>query len=283
MCAISKFARGKERPSYGALIRRHCVPIQAAAADPREAGGLKLIGGSALLFETIERRFLVTACHVWRELWKLTRESVRKYVLLVHDITGTLRITHPILIDECEDLDLAVITFDGINDYAPGGKAFLQALRWPTAPAQPGEFVVGCGYPGDARTFRSGQWEQQILFWAFKDFTSSKSGNRLLLHGQSARGEISYFTKRKPGIWKLPGISGAPLFVLRNTIDWVGTVRSGAGNITEDISIQATPSAFVRPDGLIVRPCTRNAPGECDCGKYLAPLRHGVGGRLKNI
>lgn len=231
----------------------------------------------------MEGRFFVTACHVWRDLWKLIQESAGQYVLIVHDVAGTLRITQPILIDECEELDLAVITFDGIKDYAPGGKAFLQALRWPMTPAQPGEFVVGCGYPGDARIFRSGQWEQQILFWAFKHFALSKSGNRLLLDGQSGAGEVSFFTRRKPGNWGLPGISGAPLFVLRDTITWVGTVRSGAGKIIGGHSIQATPSGFVRPDGQIVRPCPRNAPGECDCGKFLAPLRHSVGGVLKLI
>lgn len=231
MCAASKLVRGKERQLFGALIRRHCVPIQAAALDPREAGRIKFVGGSALLWQTMEGRFFVTACHVWRDLWKLIQESAGKYSLIVHDIVGILRITQPILVDECEELDLAVITFDGIKDYAPGGKAFLQTLRWPTVPAQPGEIVVGCGYPGDARIFRSGQWEQKILFWAFKHFALSKSGTRLLLDGQAGTGEIAYFTKSKPGNWGLPGISGAPLFVLRDTIDWIGTVRSGVGKV----------------------------------------------------
>lgn len=181
MSNASKLVRGIERQPYGALIRRHCVPIQAATVDAREAGGYRFVGGSALLLQTMEGRFFVTACHVWRDLWRLIQESPGKYVLIVHDVAGILRITQPILVDECEELDMAVITFDGINDYAPGGKSFLQARRWPTTPPLSGEFVVGCGYPGDARIFRSGRWEQQILFWAFKDFTLSKSGNRLLL------------------------------------------------------------------------------------------------------
>jgi hypothetical protein len=266
MCAATKFVRGIERQPYGALIRRHCVPIQAVAADSREAGGFKFIGGSALLWQTMEGRFFVTACHVWRDLLTLLQHRSGKYILVVHDKVGMLRITKPILVDECDELDLAVITFDGIKDYAPGGKEFLQNLRWPTAPIQPGEFVVGCGYPGDARIFTNGQWEQQILFWAFRHCSLSKSGSRLLLDGQSAKGELSYFTKRKQGNWGLPGISGAPLFVLRDTIDWVGTVRSGVGKVAGAHSIQATPSAFVRPDGHIAKPCPRNAPGECDCG-----------------
>ena len=277
MGATSKLVRGKERQPYGALIRRHCVPMQAAAIDRREDGGIKFIGGSALLWETMEGRFFVTACHVWRDLWRLIKEHPEKYILIVHDVEGMLRITHPILVDECEELDLAVITFDGIKDYAPGGKEFLKTLCWPTMPAQAGEFVVGCGYPGDARIFRSGQWEQQILFWAFKNFTLSKSGNRLLLDGHAGKGNLEYFTKQKPGNWGLPGISGAPLFVLRETLDWVGTVRSGLGKVAAAHSIQATPSSFLCPDGHIVKPCPRNAPGTCDCGRFLSPLRHSVG------
>jgi hypothetical protein len=134
MGATSQIIRGNERQPYGALIRRYCVPVQAAAIDRREDGGMKFIGGSALLWETMEGRFLVTASHVWRDLWKLMTELPDKYILVIHDMEGTLRITHPILVDECDELDLAVITFDGIKDYAPKGKEFLRTLRWPAAP-----------------------------------------------------------------------------------------------------------------------------------------------------
>ena len=235
------------------IIRRHCVPLHAVAIDRETAGGLKYTGGSALLWETMEGRFFATACHVWRGLMALVEKSVGKYILVRYDMEGILRIVTPILIDECEELDLAVFTFDGIDDFHPQGKAFLRTLNWPTAPAQSGEMIVGCGYPGDARFYRNGQWEQQIVFWAHKHCTVSNSGRRLLLDGQTGKGRASYFTSARPKKFGLAGISGAPLFVLRDTLDWVGIVRSGSGGPPNDYSIQATPSGFIGPDGRILK------------------------------
>ena len=59
-----------------------------------------------------------------------------------------------------------------------------------------------------------------------------------------------YFTKEKP-VLGLPGISGGPLFALRDTLDWIGIVRSGWGNPRKGYSILATPSGFVGADGHI--------------------------------
>jgi hypothetical protein len=253
MCANSKIQREEIRQPFMQLIRRHCVPLHAVAVDTshHSEGGLKFTGGSALLWESMEGRFLVTACHVWRELVALAQRSSEKYRILTYDLNGPVLIHLPTLIDESEDLDLAVFTVRGIKDFNPNGKVFLQTPNWPTAPAQSGEIIVGCGYTGDKRIFRNGQWELQILFWAHGRWDVSQTGTRLLLDGQSGKGKASYFTKSKPKGLALPGISGAPLFALRDTLDWVGVVRSGCGEPPNGYSIQATPSSFVGPDGRI--------------------------------
>jgi hypothetical protein len=284
VCAASKLHREFRRHPLFQLARRHCVPIQAIAQESREPGGLKIVGGTALLWQTIEGRFFVTACHVWRDILTLLRHPSGKYHLIVHNIDGMFRITKPILVDECEELDLAVFTVDGIKDYTPGGKAFLQSLTWPIAPIGENERVLGCGYPGDARIFKNGQFDQHILFWIHKRCSVSKSGTRTLLDGQTGRSKVSYFTADEPEDWGLPGISGAPLFALReNALQWVGTVRSGVGKVAEPHSIQATPSVFVGSDGRIVKPCPKTSPGECDCGQFLSPLRTSIGGRIEFI
>ena len=154
-------------------------------------------------------------------------------------------------IDESEELDIAVFDVPGIKDYNPAGKAFLRTLGWQTAPARAGEMIVGCGYPGDGRRFRSGRWEQDIMVWAHRRCTVSESGRRLLLDGHLGKGKTTYFTNERPKSLALPGISGAPLFVLRDTLDWVGIVRSGCGTPPKAYSIQATPSGFVGADGHI--------------------------------
>ena len=89
------------------------------------------------------------------------------------------------------------------------------------------------------------------MVWVHRRCTVSESGKRLLLDGHSGKGKARYFTKEKPKSLALPGISGGPLFVLRDTLDWVGIVRSGCGTPPKAYSIQATPSGFVGADGRI--------------------------------
>lgn len=243
--------RGYTRPPFMQLIRRHCVPLHAVAADPHSAGQLKITGGSAFLWETICGRFFVTASHVWRRPAELTQGDSAEYRIFTFELDGPVLLPRPRLIDESEDLDIAVFNVAGIGDFNPAGKAFLRTPNWPTAPARSGEMIVGCGYPGDARKFQDGRWEQDIVAWAHRECSLSATGRRLLLDGHSGKGKATYFTKTKPQALGLPGISGAPLFALRDTLDWVGVVRSGCGTPPNGYSIQATPSGFVSADGHI--------------------------------
>ena len=136
MGARSEIQRGEIRPLWMQLIRRHCVPLHAVASDDHSAGGLKFTGGSALLWETICGRFFVTACHVWRELARLTQGSSAERRLLTYDLNGPVLIHLPRLIDESEELDIAVFNVPGIKEFNPVGKTFLQTLNWPTPPAR---------------------------------------------------------------------------------------------------------------------------------------------------
>lgn len=113
---------------------------------------------------------------------------------------------------------------------------------------------MGAGILGASRVFENGKFESRILFWAHKRWSVSATGTRLLLDGHSGRSEITYFTDSPPKSLAFPGISGAPLFVLRDTVDWVGVVRSGCGDPPNVYSIQATPSDFIDPDGKIRKP-----------------------------
>ncbi len=250
----SEIQVGGIRPLFMQLIRRYCIPLHAVASDGHGVGKLEFTGGSALLWETICGRFFVTACHVWRELAELTQGPSAERRLLTYDVNGPVLIHLPRLIDESEELDIAVFDVPGIKHFSPAGRAFLHVFSWPTPPAQPGEMIVGGGYPGDMRELRSGRWEQNILVWAHQRCTVSESGRRLLLDAHSGKGKASYFTKERPKALGLPGISGAPLFALRDTLDWVGVVRSGCGTPPNGYSIQATPSGFVAPDGHIHSP-----------------------------
>lgn len=233
------------------LIRRHCVPLHVVAADTSSDGALKFIGGSALLWESQVGRFFVTACHVWRELIARVHEPSGKYRMFTYDLNGPVLIHMPTLIDESEELDLAVFTVLGIKNFEPNGKAFLRTLNWPTPPIKSGEMIVGCGYPGKGRMFQNGRWEQHMIVWAHLQCSVSQTGTRLLLDAQAGKGKATYFTKSKPKELALPGISGAPLFALRDTLDWVGVVRSGCGTPPNGYSIQGTPSGFIDQDGRI--------------------------------
>jgi hypothetical protein len=239
-----------ERPLAMQVVRRHCVPLHAIASDKSKKGALDITGGSALLLETICGRFFVTASHVWQELVKLTHDSSR-YDMFTYDLSGPVIIHRPRLIDECEKLDIAVFTMDGIMGFNPTGKVFLKTSSSPSAPIQPGEPIVGCGYPISLRKYDNGLWKQDLLTWVHQQCTISESGERLWLDGYSRKRKVVNFTVTERKEVPLPGISGAPLFAFRDTLDWVGVVRSGLGNPPAVYSIQATPSSFVSPDGHI--------------------------------
>jgi len=252
MRANSEIEQGEDRPLYMQLIRRHCVPLHAVASEPHTAGGAKFTGGSAFLWETICGRFFVTASHIWRRLADLTQESSAESRLITYDLNGPVLIHLPRLIDESEELDIAVFDVPRIKDFNPAGKAFLQTPGWVTAPAKSGELIVGCGYPAAGWKFRGQRWGLDIFVWAHRRCTVSESGRLLRLDGgQSEKGKVTYFTKEKPKSLELPGISGGPLFALRDTLDWVGIVRSGYGIPLKGYTVQATPSEFVGADGHI--------------------------------
>ena len=178
----------------------------------------------------------------------------QRYNILTCDLGGPVLIRLPTLVDECDELDLAVFTVQGIKDFKPSGKEFLRTLNWPTAPARSDDMIVGCGYPGDIRLFKEGRWELQMMFWAYLRCSVSSTGRGLILDGKAEEGLTTYFTTPRPKKIGLPGISGAPLFALREqTLDWIGIVRSGSGKPPDSCSIQATPSGFIGPDGRILR------------------------------
>ncbi len=252
MRETSEIQKGKNRPLFMQLIRRYCVPLHAVAHEPSSTAKAKFTGGSALLWETICGRFFVTAAHVWRRLAELTQGTSAESRLITYDVNGPVLIHGPRLIDQSEELDIAVFDVPGIKDFNPAGKAFLRTPGWVTAPAKSGELIVGCGYPAAGRKFRGQQWGLDILVWAHRRCTVSESGRLLRLDGgRSEKGKATYFTKEKPKSLELPGISGAPLFAFRDTLDWIGIVRSGYGKPLKGYTIQATPSEFVGADGHI--------------------------------
>lgn len=173
---------------------------------------------------------------------------------MIYDYSGPVLVHLPQLVDIDDDLDLAVFTVNGIRDFNPNGKEFFKTLGWPTPSAEPNDMVVGCGYPGDLRIKRPGHLELQMIFWANMSCSTSATGRRILLSGTTGNGVGYYHTNARPKHLGLPGISGAPIFALRETtLDWVGIVSSGAGKPMEGHSIQAVPSRFVGSDGQILR------------------------------
>lgn len=174
--------------------------------------------------------------------------------MYIYDMRGPVFVHLPTLISESEELDLAVFTAPGIKEFNLHGKEFLKNLNWPCQPAQEYEIVVGGGYPGNMRTFENGVWNYRMLIWAHMRSVISSTGTQLLLNGQPDKGDLTDFSSGPLSVPELPGISGAPLFVLRDTLVWVGIVKNGCGDPRKGYTILATPSGYVSPDGSIREP-----------------------------
>jgi hypothetical protein len=249
-----KMQKSENRPPGMQIIRRYCVPIHVVQqkASIQKKAKVTFTGGSALLLETLVGRFIVTAFHVWQELSTRMNQSPENCRIVTYGQSGPVPLDNPMLVDGSEDLDLAILTTPRIRDISLDGKEFLRTAHRPMVLPQRGEIIMGCGYPKTLRSFEGERGAFDILYWANRHWDISQTGARLMLHAQHEDGKVGYSMKSKPKQVELPGISGAPLFVLRDKVDWVGVVRSGHGSpLNNGYSIQATPSDFIAPDGRI--------------------------------
>lgn len=228
------------------------VSLSNWAKPPKDGVKPAVTGATALLWRTVEGKFLVTAYHVWHELHALVTEPNSKHVLYVHGQTQPHLIPNARLVGGSESLDLAVITFDGIESFEPDGKMFYNSLSWPVPRIRSGESILFCGFPGAGRIVKHGNYRQHILGVAFRGCDVSKGDHLIMASATGDTGVAQYYMPYRPKEMDVPGVSGAPVFAAREgRVHFVGVVIRGILSPNGDLSIQARPTRFINADGSI--------------------------------
>lgn len=233
------------------MIKPYSVPL--VYAHERAPNTLWCCGGTALLWQSLEGKFIVSAAHVWRGLVQQRDQlhgRMSIFIGLAPKVVSLLE-AEPISIDD--NLDLVVLRAPPETDGQLGKKAFYQTRTWPLAPAADRETLGVLGFPGEIRRSQQFTVETESFYYENTCAVSSRGTN--LLIGAFAKEPpmtVVHVDHPVPPITDFGGISGAPAFALRDGRPvWVGVVKRGAAGQGVAAGLQATPCHLVQADGAI--------------------------------
>ena len=233
------------------MIKPHSVPL--VYAHERAAGALWCRGGIALLRQSLEGKFIVSAAHVWRGL-VAHRDQLRGrmsiFIGLAPKVVSLLE-AEPISIDD--DLDIVILRAPPKTDALLGKKAFYQTLTWRQVPAADGETLGVLGFPGEICRSQQFTVEMESFYYENTCAVSSR-GTNLLIGAFAAEPPVTVVHVDHPvsAIMDFGGLSGAPAFALRDGKPvWVGVVKQGAADKGISAGLQATLCHYVRADGTL--------------------------------
>lgn len=231
------------------LIKPFSVPL--LFIHEHAARSLWCCGGTALLWQSLEGRFVVSGAHVWRELARLREERRGRMSICLgmgQRVVSLLE-EDPVSIDD--ELDLVVLRAPAGIDERMGKKQFYRTNAWPLAPAVDGETLGVLGYPGELRHPQEFTVETNSFYY---ENSCAVSGRGILIGAFQSEPPVTvvHVNRAVKPVKDFGGISGAPVFALRDgRAAWVGVVKRGAAGSGIEAGIQASPSHWLQADGKI--------------------------------
>lgn len=206
---------------------------------------------------TPEKRFMLTASHVWRGLLAESERSTRRSYLCTHN-AGRLESLHGIeLLSESEELDLAVLWHPFLENLPVRqtnltthresvSKACYGAFRWPMRPATDGDELCFSGYPRELRGVRGTEEINCVSCFVEDRCSVSRLGKIYMTDGGPPRRQLDH-QFGTPTLTNLGGISGSPVFAKRSGgVELIGVVVSGPGDETnEPLSTEGTANRAI--------------------------------------
>lgn len=234
-------------------IERCVAPIWASesrAAPPPTVNN----SGTCGFVDTGEQKLLLTAWHVLDEFRRLQAIRVEA-VLAVNLGPGcTVALNEPVIIDEHEELDIAVIAFSDLESYAPHDKHYFPIRIWPIATVERGQAIAINGFPGERRITAPllGIFEPMgfgMLVSSASDHSIVLADESGTLHTVGPNGEIQERVR-------LGGFSGSPAFLVHPSgPQIVGVFRAGPQGTDNDMGavVFLSPTKYLRRDGTLDR------------------------------
>lgn len=237
-------------------IQRCAAPIWAS--DSRFAPPTSVTdNGTCGFVDTGERRLLLTAHHVLNS-FRLHRAQQRDAVLAINlgaGCTVALKDPESRIIDEDADLDVAMLTFPEIDEWADQHhKQYFPIRTWPIPSAARGDLIALIGFPGARRvtTEHWGSFEPVGLGLP----VTSVSDHSIVLADESGTFRTVNRDRSIGTAIRLGGFSGSPAFLVHPTGPQIlGVFRAGPNDHDGAAHpiIFLSPTRYLRRDGTIDR------------------------------
>lgn len=234
------------------MIKPYSAPLLFLYEEAKqELGGC---GGTALLWQTLEGRFIVGAAHVWRELVRQRDSRRGRMSICVGMGQRVVSLLEAEPLDISDELDLVVLRAPSEIANRMGKKAFYRTNVWPLPSALDGETLGVLGFPGELRRPNGFTVETNSFYY---ENTCAVSTRTILIGAfqKEPPETVVHIDRAVNPVKDFGGISGAPVFALRggNPV-WVGVVKRGAEGPGVEAGLQASPSHFVQADGKLRAP-----------------------------
>jgi len=225
--------------------------------------------GTCCLVRTRTRRILITCAHVWNafEDFQNTHAGAQLWISLgVDDLSlgpsFPLALRNPKVIAKDDSLDLATVTFDGIDSLEAQRFYYFKPRPEPTA--RKGDIIHYIGYAGDA--VREGNPSLTLNYCYSSHTIHDSSRTRFILH--SKPGTIHHKDQNGNPMmaFRAGGESGAPVFKVQTNfeLELAGIVSQlcssgleGGKSTTYEMSdgdVLITHACFIKDDGSIPVP-----------------------------
>lgn len=234
-------------------IQRCAAPIWAS--DSRFAPPASVDdNGTCGFLQTGEQRLLITAHHVLQAFRRKRVERPDAVLAINLGPGNTVALNEPEVVDEHEELDIAVLSFPDLDDRRGHDKQYFPIRIWPIAAVRRGDAIALIGFPGARRTATEtiGSYEPV----GFGMVVSSASDQSIVLADESG----TFRTVTRDGSIaesiRLGGFSGSPAFLVHPSgPQVVGVFRAGSNGeeSTTGTVVFLSPTRFLRRDGTLDR------------------------------
>ncbi len=207
-----------------------------------------LTGGTAFLAQTDEKRFLITANHVFAEIDTLKANS-SIVTLLGGNGCEPLDISSWPVLDRSKSADICTIEVPTDFDSKHLKKEFFSLQNWPSPRAQKGDRAFILGYPA---VHRSGTKNTvDIRLCPINDFVTDVGPRRFTIADERDERQPFYMAEGFDVPESFGGMSGSPVFrmIENSRPEFIGTFIEGGDGLRA--ALFSAHADFIKIDGTL--------------------------------
>jgi hypothetical protein len=231
------------------LMRSFVAPILVYNAGEKIAANW-LTGGTAFLAQTDEKRFLVSANHVFAEINSL-KANMDIVVLLGGNGCEPMDVSRWPVCDRDESIDICTIEVPEEFDVSSLNKKFFKSEIWPHPRARETDRAFIIGYPA---VHRSGTQDTiDIRLCPIDDFVTDSGPRRFTIADEKDERQPFFMSEGFDVPKSFGGMSGSPVFrmIEDSRPEFIGTFIEGGEGLRAPLF--AAHADFIKIDGRLDR------------------------------